>query len=337
MIKDLQDIIKNKDEKISDLYNELNNIKNEKNDYELNLSKQYYFNINILKDEKNKNNLLQNELNKKDNELKKICAKLENLQKIVDENYETINDLTEKNNILFQQIEKMKNVEAENNDYDREEIEKELDHLRNLVKKFEDDTNLKDLTNEKIIKKIEQKNNDKINQLQKELEDEKSRQINYIESTQLKDNNINININNDNDNDNNITQKEEKKIIKYEPNSNIFKIEYENIKEKYNLLLNEQKNKERNIKNKEEEVNYLNKYLKDMIKEQKEKKMYYKELKYKYKNLLNKKEKYKELCKIAKKNLEIIIGLLNPEQKKQIEKSERKYLIDTDSFSFTEA
>ena len=56
----------------------------------------------------------------------------------------------------------------------------------------------------------------------------------------------------------------------------------------------------------------------------------------KYKILLDKKEHYKELCKISQKNIENLINLLNPEQKKSIENSENKYLIDVDSFSFTE-
>ena len=34
--------------------------------------------------------------------------------------------------------------------------------------------------------------------------------------------------------------------------------------------------------------------------------------------------------------MENIISLLTPQQKQQIEQSENKYLIDTDSFSFTE-
>ena len=180
-------------------------------------------------------------------------------------------------------------------------------------------------------KQNEQKSNNKINQLQKELEEEKSKNIiSYIESNRIENNNENITNN----------QKEEKaekenKIIQYD-NEHIFKIEYESIKEKYNILLAEQKANENKIKKKEEENEYLNNYIQEMIKKKKEKKMNYKELKYKYRNLLNKKERYKELCKIAKKNVENIIELLTPQQKQQIEQTENKYLIDTDSFSFTE-
>ena len=90
------------------------------------------------------------------------------------------------------------------------------------------------------------------------------------------------------------------------------------------------------MKKLDEENKYLNKSMKDTLKQHKQNKMNYKELKYKYKNLLNKKEHYKELCKIAKKNVENIINLLTPQQKEKIKQSENNYLINTDSFSFTE-
>jgi hypothetical protein len=95
-------------------------------------------------------------------------------------------------------------------------------------------------------------------------------------------------------------------------------------------------NKEKKIKKREEKIEYLDKYLKNMIKKQKEKEINYKELKYKYKNLLDKKEKYKKMCKIVNKNVENIMSFLNQEQRKQIEESDKKYLLDPDSFSFTE-
>ena len=42
------------------------------------------------------------------------------------------------------------------------------------------------------------------------------------------------------------------------------------------------------------------------------------------------------MTKIIKKNMEKIINILTPEQKKNIENSENNYLMDMDSFSFTE-
>ncbi len=51
---------------------------------------------------------------------------------------------------------------------------------------------------------------------------------------------------------------------------------------------------------------------------------------------MEKKEQYKNMTKIAKKNMEKIINLLTQEQKKNIENSENNYLMDLDSFSFTE-
>ena len=328
MIKELQEIIKNKDEKISQLRNELNIMQEEKNDYEKVISKKYFFNINELKDVQNQNALLGDELNKKENELKVICEKLIRLQKLVDEQCQTINILKqEKNNLMIEN----ENINKNNNDNDNiEEIQQQLDNLRNLVQKYESNMELSLLTNEKIKKQIEEKSNIKINQLQKELDEERNKNNNKSQT----DNNNEIN-----NNIINISQKEpekESKIIKVDNDCNVFKMEYENIKEKYNLLAEEQRLLKQKMKKKEEENEHLNKDIKEMITKKKEKKMNYKELKSKYRNLLNKKEHYKDLCKIAKKNVENIINLLTPQQKQQIEQSENKYLIDTDSFSFTE-
>lgn len=327
MVKELQDIIKNKEEIISNLSDELNKIREEEKDYEINIAKKYFFDIEELNEQKAQNDILQLQMNDKEKELNNICQKLSNLQKLVDEKCQTIEDLNEQNKNL--QI-KIKNKENEKKNED-EEIQKKLDMLRNLVQKYEESAYLNDVTNEKIKKKLEDKANSKIIQIQKEHEDEKSKLLSMLESNQINSNNyknINLNINEE--------EKEENKVFKYEHDSNIFKIEYEKMKEKYNILLTEQKMIEKKMKNKEEENKYLNKCIKDLLKEENKKKINYKELKYKYKNLLQKKEHYKELCKIEKKNVENIILLLTPQQKEQIKKSENKYLIDTDSFSFTE-
>lgn len=330
IIKELQEIINNKEDKISQLRNELNKMQNEKNDYEKVISKKYFFNINELKDLQNQNALLEDELNKKENELNKIYEKLINLQKLGDEQCEIISTLKEEKNNLIIEIEN-----RNKNGDDTEEIQQQLDDLRNLVQKYESDMELNYITNEKIKKQIEEKSISKINQLQKELEEEKNKNKSQIE----KNNNTTQIENNNDDNMDNMSQKPEResKIIKFDSDDgNVFKMEYENIKEKYNILVEEQRLLKQKIKKKEEENEYLNKYIKEMIAKKKEKKMNYKELKYKYRNLLNKKEHYKDLCKIAKKNVENIINLLTPQQKQQIEQSENKYLIDTDSFSFTE-
>ena len=145
---------------------------------------------------------------------------------------------------------------------------------------------------------------------------------NYVESNNFQSNNNFIN------------------IISYKNNeqssNNIFKNEYEKIRVKYNSLLVEQRRMNNEMKQKEEENESLNKYLKEAAKKEKQRKEKYYQLKEKYKILLDKKEHYKELCKISKKNMENLINLMNPELKKSIESSENKYLIDTDSFSFTE-
>ena len=326
-IKDLQELIKNKDERIFALSNEINNLKEDKGFNELKEAKQYEEINKKLKEEQLNNYELNKQLANKEEEFKAIYQKLKNLKELVDGKDSTITNLTIENNDLLRQIE---NLKAEMNDLleNDADIPKELDDLRELVKKVDNDARKNDETNEKIIKQIKQKNNDKINQLQKELEVEKSKIINFAESNQINQTNQTK--------DKDVIENEKTKIVQYGEDTNIFKVEYENIKEKYDLLLIEQMSKEKKIKKKEEKIEYLDKYLKNMIKKQKQKEMNYKELKYKYKNLLDKKEKYKKMCKIVNKNVENIMSFLNQEQRKQIEESDKKYLLDPDSFSFTE-
>ena len=198
-------------------------------------------------------------------------------------------------------------------------IQKDLDNLRELVQKYENDQ----IINQKIKKQTDEKNKNRINELQKKLEESKEKLNNFAESNNLKSNinYINYTENNNFENNNNI---------------NIYKIEYEKIHQKYNLLLIEQKMKVTDLKQKEEENETLNENLREVIKKEKQRKEKYYQLKEKYKILLEKKERYKDISKIAKRKIENVVNLLTPEQKKNIEKEGNKYLIDLDSFSFTE-
>lgn len=312
----LQFIIKEKEEKIDKLFQEINKIKSEKNIYELNLSKKYFLDLSQLKEQENKNNLLKRELSIRESEIKNIEKQLLNLQEIVEKtNQEKEEILKDNNNLLL----KIKDLEKEimNN----EEIQKDLDYLRDLVQKYESEQHTNNLINEKIKKQNEEKSKNKIIELQRKLEESKSMQSNIVESNILKNNNNYIN------------------YIEYnnfEQGDDIFKKEYEKIHQKYKLLLIEDKRRENDLREKEEENEMLNNYLKESIRKCKTRKEKYEKLKEKYKVLLDKKEHYKEICKIARQNMENIINLLNPEQKKNIENSENKYLIDLDSFSFTE-
>jgi len=326
-IKDLQELIKNKDEKIFDLNDELNKLKEDREKYALNEVNQFEEINRKLKEEQLNNVELTQKLANNENVLKSIYEKLKNLEEMVDSKDSVISNLTVENNALLQQIE---NLKSQNNDLvqDNADIQKDLDNLRELVKKVDFDTLKNDETNQKIIKQIKQKNNEKINQLQKELEVEKSKIINFAESNQINQTNQTK--------EKDINEIEKTKIIQNGEDTNIFKVEYEKIKEKYDLLLIEQMSKEKKIKKREDKIEYLDTYLKNMIKKQKQKEMNYKELKYKYKKLLEKKEKYKSMCKIVNTNVENIMSFLSPEQKKQIEESDKKYLLDADSFSFTE-
>ena len=313
-LKKLQSIIKDKDENIDKLYQELNQIKIDRKKYELDLSKKYFLDLNKFKDLEANNNKLKQELISKNDELKEIENKLLELQEFFEESKKEKDMMAEEKEILLLKINNLEN-ELMNNI----EIQKDLDILRELIQKYESEQ----ILNQKIKKQTDEKNKNKINELQKKLEESKEKLNNFAESNNLKSNINYINYieNNNFENNNNI---------------NIYKIEYEKIHQKYNLLLIEQKMKVTDLKQKEEENETLNQNLREVIKKEKQRKEKYYQLKEKYKILLEKKERYKDISKIAKRKIENIVNLLTPEQKKNIEKEGNKYLIDLDSFSFTE-
>ena len=313
-LKKLQSIIKDKDENIDKLYQELNQIKIDRKKYELDLSKKYFLDLNKFKDLEANNNKLKQELISKNDELKEIENKLLELQEFFEESKKEKDMMAEEKETLLLKINNLEN-ELMNNI----EIQKDLDILRELIQKYESEQ----ILNQKIKKQTDEKNKNKINELQKKLEESKEKLNNFAESNNLKSNINYINYieNNNFENNNNI---------------NIYKIEYEKIHQKYNLLLIEQKMKVTDLKQKEEENETLNQNLREVIKKEKQRKEKYYQLKEKYKILLEKKERYKDISKIAKRKIENIVNLLTPEQKKNIEKEGNKYLIDLDSFSFTE-
>ena len=313
-LKKLQSIIKDKDENIDKLYQELNQIKIDRKKYELDLSKKYFLDLNKFKDLEANNNKLKQELISKNDELKEIENKLLELQEYFEESKKEKDMMAEEKETFLLKINNLEN-ELMNNI----EIQKDLDILRELIQKYESEQ----ILNQKIKKQTDEKNKNKINELQKKLEESKEKLSNFAESNNLKSNINYINYieNNNFENNNNI---------------NIYKIEYEKIHQKYNLLLIEQKMKVTDLKQKEEENETLNENLREVIKKEKQRKEKYYQLKEKYKILLEKKERYKDISKIAKRKIENIVNLLTPEQKKNIEKEGNKYLIDLDSFSFTE-
>ena len=313
-LKKLQSIIKDKDENIDKLYQELNQIKIDRKKYELDLSKKYFLDLNKFRDLEANNNKLKQELISKNDELKEIENKLLELQEFFEESKKEKDMMAEEKETLLLKINNLEN-ELMNNI----EIQKDLDILRELIQKYESEQ----ILNQKIKKQTDEKNKNKINELQKKLEESKEKLNNFAESNNLKSNINYINYieNNNFENNNNI---------------NIYKIEYEKIHQKYNLLLIEQKMKVTDLKQKEEENEMLNENLREVIKKEKQRKEKYYQLKEKYKILLEKKERYKDISKIAKRKIENIVNLLTPEQKKNIEKEGNKYLIDLDSFSFTE-
>ena len=314
-LKKLQSIIKEKDENIDKLYQELDKIKSERKKYELDLSKKYFLDLNKFKELEAINNKLKQELISKNNEFKEIENKLLNLQEFLDESKKEKDIMADEKATLLLKINNLEN-ELMNNS----EIQKDLDILRELVQKYESEQ----IINQKIKKQTDEKNQTKINELQRKLEESKEKLSNLAESNNLK-NNINY-----------INYIENNNFESNNNNNNLYKIEYEKIHQKYNLLLIEQKMKISDLKQKEEENEILNENLREVIKKEKQRKEKYYQLKEKYKILLEKKEHYKDISKISKKKIENIINLLTPEQKMNIEKEGNKYLIDLDSFSFTE-
>jgi len=235
-LKKLQSIIKDKDENIDKLYQELNQIKIDRKKYELDLSKKYFLDLNKFKDLEANNNKLKQELISKNDELKEIENKLLELQEYFEESKKEKDMMAEEKEILLLKINNLEN-ELMNNI----EIQKDLDILRELIQKYESEQ----ILNQKIKKQTDEKNKNKINELQKKLEESKEKLNNFAESNNLKSNINYINYieNNNFENNNNI---------------NIYKIEYEKIHQKYNLLLIEQKMKVTDLKQKEEENEMLN-------------------------------------------------------------------------------
>ena len=310
-IKQLQMVIKEKEENIEKLYQEINKLKNEKNSYELNVSKKYFLDLRQLKELENQNNLLKREITISENNKKDIENRLIKLQESVEKMNREKEEIIKENNGLLLKINDLEKEFINN-----EEIQNDLDNLKELFQKYETEQYNNNLINEKIKKQKEEKSKKQIIELQKQLDESKEKQGIFIESNNLKS-------------DNNF-------IDKIEPDNNIFKREYEKIYQKYNLLLVEEKRRLNDIKQIEEENENLNKYLKEAIKKGKIRKEKYSQLKEKYKELLYKKEHYKEICKIIMQNMEKILNILTPEQKNNIENSGNDYLIDLNSFSFTE-
>ena len=159
-LKKLQSIIKDKDENIDKLYQELNQIKIDRKKYELDLSKKYFLDLNKFKDLEANNNKLKQELISKNDELKEIENKLLELQEFFEESKKEKDMMAEEKEILLLKINNLEN-ELMNNI----EIQKDLDILRELIQKYESEQ----ILNQKIKKQTDEKNKNKINELQKKI------------------------------------------------------------------------------------------------------------------------------------------------------------------------
>jgi chromosome segregation ATPase len=144
-LKEMQLIIKEKEEYIEKLCQEINKLKNEKNIYETNLSKKYFIDLGQITELENKNNLLKRDLLKKDEVIKDIENRLLDLRKVAEKINKEKEEMEQENNNLLTKINELEKEKENNND----EIQKDLDNLRELVQNYETEQHNNIIINEK--------------------------------------------------------------------------------------------------------------------------------------------------------------------------------------------
>lgn len=283
IFEELKLTIQHNDEKNEILYKELENLRIEKNSNEISLNKKIFELETQVKEEKNNNNILNSEIENMQEDFNNIKRGI--LQKEMELNQIQIENqkLIEKNNNLKKIIEE----KTESDDKMRED----LNILRKKIMQFSNENNLKNEENNKLKKQIlelEQKYNNNI--MDEKMEKQKNDNLNYGGSYRAPEESINL-----------------------------FKEEYEKIREKYNNILKEQKMKNEMIINKDEEIKYLNNFLKKISKNSKDAKYNFEDLYKKYKEISQKKAYYKNQCKNANINMMKILNILTSKQKQDLE------------------
>ena len=211
----------------------------------------------------------------------------ENIEKLkmflVDKDFE-INKLTEENYKINQEKESLM-IDLNEKEKTFEEQIKGLNDLKKNYKIISKNMNSKTEENENLKKKILELE-DKINKEQKP------------------------------DNDNILSNSAQAQ----KENVNLYENAYEEIREKYRLLLQEQRKKNSEIRNKNEEIINLNNYLKKLKKSGLNNDYVNEDFKKKYREINQKKIYYKQQCRNANKFITMIFDILTNEQKQNLEK-----------------
>ena len=274
ILKEFKLSIKQNEEKIEILQKELENERKEKAQNEIKYNKELFDLDTKLKKEIDKNQILNDDINN----FKEIFEKIK--ISISDNEFE-MNKIDEENKKL------MENKESLIIDIKEKEnlIQDKIEELNNIKK------NYKKILNENKIQKEENKN------LQKKITDLEEK----LNKEQKFEN--------------------ENTLLNSAENVKLYKEAYDETREKYRKLIQEQKKMQSEIESKNEEIKNLNNYL-EKIKKTSVKEKYGNEyFVSKYREVNTKKNYYKQQCKNANIYINKIFNILTNEQKQNLENS----------------
>ena len=274
ILKEFKLSIKQNEEKIEILQKELENERKEKAQNEIKYNKELFDLDTKLKEEIDKNQILNDDINN----FKEIFEKIK--ISISDNEFE-MNKIDEENKKL------MENKESLIIDIKEKEnlIQEKIKELNNITK------NYKKILNENKIQKEENKN------LQKKITDLEEK----LNKEQKFEN--------------------ENTLLNSAENVKLYKEAYDETREKYRKLIQEQKKMQSEIESKNEEIKNLNNYL-EKIKKTSVKENYGNEyFVSKYREVNTKKNYYKQQCKNANIYINKIFNILTNEQKQNLENS----------------
>ena len=272
ILKEFKLSIKQNEEKIEILQKELENERKEKAQNEIKYNKELFDLDTKLKEEIDKNQILNDDINN----FKEIFEKIK--ISISDNEFE-MNKIDEENKKL------MENKESLIIDIKEKEnlIQDKIEELNNIKK------NYKKILNENKIQKEENKN------LQKKISDLEEK----LNKEQKFEN--------------------ENTLLNSAENVKLYKEAYDETREKYRKLIQEQKKMQSEIESKNEEIKNLNNYL-EKIKKTSVKEKYGNEyFVSKYREVNTKKNYYKQQCKNANIYINKIFNILTNEQKQNLE------------------
>ena len=272
ILKEFKLSIKQNEEKIEILQKELENERKEKAQNEIKYNKELFDLDTKLKEEIDKNQILNDDINN----FKEIFEKIK--ISISDNEFE-MNKIDEENKKL------MENKESLIIDIKEKEnlIQDKIEELNNIKK------NYKKILNENKIQKEENKN------LQKKISDLEEK----LNKEQKFEN--------------------ENTLLNSAENVKLYKEAYDETRKKYRELIQEQKKMQSEIERKNEEIKNLNNYL-EKIKKTSVKEKYGNEyFVSKYREVNTKKNYYKQQCKNANIYINKIFNILTNEQKQNLE------------------